>query len=216
VAELDRLIAMLRRGLPEVEPVQAEMTPTAPQVTLADLARSGSISVQRVMVSAPAATLLAGDVLVSVDGRGIAARVVPVDGEATHLASATYVVRVDATRFDPWFVAGAVRPTNDHHTSGRTSGTSGSQRLDLRRYAIPVASLAEQRMYGRMFQQLAEFQQNLGEVAALSATVVREIHAGIVLGLLGPTRRRMAGGGRRRPPPPVGDPGAASTSRSAP
>lgn len=118
------------------------------------------------------------DILVSVSGRDMVARVATEHQLKALPEPGIHVVHVDSDRFDPWFIA-AVLPG-----SRTTVSKSGSSRTDLRRITIPVIPLADQRRIGRAFQQLTEFRTGLEHLAALGADVSTALVAGLVTGAL--------------------------------
>jgi hypothetical protein len=82
-------------------------------------------------------------------------------------------------------VAGALSSSSDHHPTGRSSAAGiGTRRMDLRRYTIPIVSLAEQQIHGQVIRQLAEYQATLDVTAALGTAIAQEIRAGLTSGAL--------------------------------
>ncbi|MEU5563620.1 HsdM family class I SAM-dependent methyltransferase [Micromonospora musae] len=127
----------------------------------------------------------AGDILIPVIGQKISARVATPKQLGAELGPGIQLMRVDTTRFDPWFVAGVVSRTDNLRLAGRTSSTGNSAlRIDIRRLAIPVLPLAQQQAYGQAFRQLAEFRAKLDQAAAIGAALAREIGDGLTLGML--------------------------------
>ncbi len=203
VNELNRLTTALRDGVPDVRLAPKTTVLTVPRASLADLVRSKSMSIERASTRAsppgttdggegsfPAPRVAVGDVVLSVVGSEIAARVVTTEQAGVELAPGTHLVRVDPSQFDPWFVAGALSQTDDHRATARASGTgSGFARIDLRRCTIPVLSLSEQRAYGKVFRQLVEFQATLEGAMTLGAALIRELRAGLASGMLVPAAR---------------------------
>ncbi|MER7444569.1 HsdM family class I SAM-dependent methyltransferase [Micromonospora avicenniae] len=134
----------------------------------------------------PGPRVSAGDILVPVIGQKITARVATPDQIGAELGPAIQLMRVDTTRFDPWFVAGVVSRTDNLRLAGRTSSTGNSAlRIDIRRLAIPVLPLDQQQAYGQAFRQLAEFRTKLDQAATTGAALAREIGDSLTLGTLG-------------------------------
>ncbi|GAA1740506.1 N-6 DNA methylase [Luedemannella helvata] len=204
IGELERRLSALARALPNVQPVSATSLGAAPQASLSDLVKSGSITIRRIATPTrltgvstievaetdPLETAVQarpGDIVTSVVGQEVSFQVVPDHHEQVHLEPGVQVMSVDPTRLDPWFVAGVLSCAVGTRPASRSSMTGNSAtRLDLRRFTIPVLSLHEQQLYGRTFRTLAEFQSSLGAAAKLGATVAREIRAGLNAGTLTP------------------------------
>ena len=126
-----------------------------------------------------------GDVLVPVTGREIVARVATSEQVGAVLGPGLQLVRVDGAQFDSWFVAGVLSRTENARVAGRASSAgSGMRRIDVKRLAIPVLPLDQQRVYGQAFRQLSEFQARLHEVATTGEALAREINDGLVWGSL--------------------------------
>ncbi|MEV4722271.1 hypothetical protein [Micromonospora humida] len=101
------------------------------------------------------------------------------------LAPGVQLLRVDKNLFDPWFVAGILSRTDNVRVAGRASSSgSGALRIDIRRLAIPVVPLEQQRAYGEAFQRLAEFRTGLGRVAAAGNALARDIGDALTSGVL--------------------------------
>ena len=219
IGDFDRLLDELRRTLPEVRQVEKAPLRDAPHADVADLIRSGSISVQRAVTrrsagaSADTAVLTAADILsggpatgratraaddepgprvrpndilVPVIGHRISARVATAEQVGAELGPGVQLIRVDPTRFDPWFIAGVISRTDNLRIAGRaSSGASGSLRLDVRRLAIPVLPLEQQRAYGEAFRRLVEFRTVLDRAATTGAALAHDIGEGLAVGTLG-------------------------------
>lgn len=217
--EFDRLLDHMRGLLPPVRQVQEVPLRDAPQADVADLVRSGSISVQRALsrsrstsATINAAVLTAadilsggpatgsatraedepgprvhkGDILVPAIGRKISARVATPKQVGAELGPGAQLIRVDTTRFDPWFVAGVISRTDNMRIAGRASSTAnGALRIDIKRLTIPVLPLDQQQIYGHAFRQLAEFRATLDEAAATGAILARDIADGLTAGAFG-------------------------------
>lgn len=126
-----------------------------------------------------------GDILIPITGREIVARVATPEQVGAALEPGLQLVRVDGAQFDPWFVAGALSRTENVRVAGRASSvSSGMRRMDVKRLAIPVLPLDQQRVYGQAFCQLAEFQAGLRDIAATGETLAHEINDGLIWGSL--------------------------------
>jgi hypothetical protein len=127
-----------------------------------------------------------GDILIPAIGRKISARVATPKQVGAELGPGAQLIRVDPTRFDPWFVAGVISRTDNMRIAGRASSTAnGALRIDLKRLTIPVVPLDQQQVYGQAFRQLAEFRTTLDKAAATGATLARDIGDGLTAGAFG-------------------------------
>ncbi|GIF63765.1 type II restriction endonuclease subunit M [Asanoa ishikariensis] len=125
------------------------------------------------------------DILIPVVGHSITARVAAADHVGAELGPGVQLMRVDTTLFDPWFVAGVISRTDNARVAGRTLSTvSGTFRIDIRRLAIPVLPLEQQRRYGLAFRRVAEFRAQLDLAAAAGAALARDIGDGLTAGAL--------------------------------
>ncbi|XVU29166.1 N-6 DNA methylase [Actinoplanes sp. CA-054009] len=201
------LVEQTRKCLPDIQPAQATALARIPQAGLADLIRLGSVVVQQRAGSrtrsdppAPGNTAVTtpdvpagdaaprirhGDILVPITGHEIVARVATAEQVGEELGTGVQLVRVDEAQFDPWFVAGVLSRTENVRVAGRaSSASSGMRRIDVRRLAIPVLSLAQQRVYGQAFRHLAEFQTSLQALTTTGEALARELNDGLVSGAL--------------------------------
>jgi hypothetical protein len=220
IAEFGERLDRLKRTLPAVREAPEAPLREASQADVADLIRSGSITVQRAVsrsrstgatISATVLTVtdilsggpatgsvartatedsgpevLAGDILIPVVGHTINARVATPDQVGAEIGPGIQLLRVDTTRFDPWFVAGVISRTDNLRVAGRSSSSaSGALRIDVRRLTIPVLPLHQQQAYGQAFRQLAEFRSGLEQAAATGAALAREVGDSLVVGTLG-------------------------------
>lgn len=113
------------------------------------------------------------------------ARVATDDQIGAELGPGVQLIRVDQTRFDPWFVAGVLSRTDNLRIAGRTSSTaSGTLRIDIRRLTIPVLPLSQQQAYGEAFRRLIGFRATLDEAVEAGAALAREIGDNIFGGSL--------------------------------
>jgi hypothetical protein len=215
ISDFDQLLDQVRRSLPAVREAQTAPLREAPQADVADLIRSGSISVHRTasrsrstsatvltaadILSGRPATgsadrgahdesepqVCVGDILIPSVGHRISARVASPEQIGAGLGPGIQLVRVDTTRFDPWFVAGVISRTDNLRIAGRASSTAnGALRIDIRRLTIPVIPLDQQHAYGKAFRQLVEFRSTLERAAASGAVLAREIADGLTGGTL--------------------------------
>ncbi|MFY1670219.1 N-6 DNA methylase [Plantactinospora sp. WMMB334] len=215
IDEFGNLLDQVRRSLPAVGEARTAPLREAPHADIADLIRSGSITVQRaasrsrsasitVLTAAdilsggpatgsaaratdegPETRVRPGDILVPAVGHRINARVATPEQVGAELGPGTQLVRVDTTRFDPWFVAGVISRTDNARIAGRASSTAnGALRIDIRRLTIPVMPLDQQQAYGQAFRQLVEFRIMLERAAASGAVLAREIADGLTGGAL--------------------------------
>lgn len=219
ISDFDQLLNHIRHALPAVRQAQTAPLHAAPQADVADLIRSGSISVQRATsrtratsATTTATTLTAtdvlsggpatgstaratsdalgpqvrtNDILIPTIGHKISARVATPEQVGAELGPGLQLIRVDTTRFDPWFVAGVISHTDNLRIAGRGSSTANSAlRIDIKRLAIPVLPLDQQQAYGRAFCRLVEFGTALDRAAATGAALAREISDGLTAGAL--------------------------------
>ncbi|MEO3821108.1 N-6 DNA methylase [Plantactinospora sp. B24E8] len=221
IKDFDQLLDQLRHVLPAVQQAQEAPLRDAPQADIADLVRSGSISVQRALSRSsrstgagadtavltgsdilsggpasgratrsaddgPGPRVRPGDILVPVIGNKISARVATPEQVGAELGPGAQLIRVDTTRFDPWFVAGVISRTDNARIAGRSSITaSGTLRIDVKRLTIPVLPLAQQQAYGQAIRQLVEFRTLLDRAATSGAVLARDISDGLTMGSLG-------------------------------
>lgn len=134
----------------------------------------------------PGPRVRSGDILLPVVGPRINARVATAGQIGAEVGPGVQLVRVDTARFDPWFVAGVLSRTDNLRIAGRAASTgNGTLRIDIKRLAIPVLPLDQQRAYGRAFRQLVEFRTVLDQAAAAGAALANEISDGLTTGTLG-------------------------------
>jgi hypothetical protein len=122
----------------------------------------------------------AGDVLVVAAPRTVA-RVATAEQVGAVLGRSVHAVRVDPQVLDPWFVAGAISGADSRRIAGQlTSTLSGTPRADVRRVQIPVLPIETQRLHGKAYRRLAEFETFVLQAAERSSDVVRELASGLV------------------------------------
>ncbi|GAA4917076.1 N-6 DNA methylase [Streptomonospora salina] len=93
------------------------------------------------------------------------------------------LLRPDADRFDPWFLAGFLADRGNVRAS--TTGTS-VVRIDPRRLRVPLLESAEQRRYGDAFRHLHTVRTTAHHAAGLADETARALTAGLATGLLQP------------------------------
>lgn len=216
ISRFDQLLTRIRGGLPVVRPARTRPLHAAPRAEVADLVRSGVISIHRAAVrsrpasgaaacvvltpadvlsggpatgsaaraatDAPGPRVHAGDILILVIGPKISARVAAPEQIGAELGSGVKLMRVDPTRFDPWFVAGIISRSDNLRFAGRGVSTATGLRVDVRRLSVPVLPLAQQQRYGQAFRQLVEFRTALERAAAAGAALVRDIGDALTVG----------------------------------
>ncbi|PTA42484.1 N-6 DNA methylase [Micromonospora sp. RP3T] len=206
IRDFERLLDELRDYLPPVQEAQAAPLRAAPHADIADLIRSGSISMLRtasrrqpsrsavtssvltttdIVSGSPASgstsrdaddvppLVQAGDILMPTIGSKVHARVATREQIGAALGPGVQLIRVDKTRFDPWFIAGVLSRTDNLRVAGRAS--TGSVRIDVKRLAIPVLPLHQQQAYGEAFRKLVAFRTALAEGARAGATLAQEV-----------------------------------------
>lgn len=210
IKDFQRLLDDLRHHLPAVRPGQSTPLRAASHADVADLIRSGSISVHRatsrrnansgtttskmittndVLTGSPATgstlrvtsdssppCVQAGDILMPLIGTKMTARVARREQIGAALGPGVQLIRVDQTRFDPWFVAGLLSRSDNLRVAGRASSTAaGTLRIDIRRLTIPVLPLPEQQTYGEAFRRLVDFHLTLEQAAEAGAALAKEV-----------------------------------------
>ncbi|HEX5541637.1 MAG TPA: N-6 DNA methylase [Micromonospora sp.] len=129
----------------------------------------------------PEVVVQAGDVVVPMMARKLAARVVGADGAL--LGDGLYLLRPDPAVLDPWFLAGQLRTSTNER---QASSLSGTPRFDVRRAQIPRLPLPDQRRYAEVFRQLDLFNKALRDVTSVGAELVQLTADGLASGTLHP------------------------------
>ncbi|GHG93944.1 N-6 DNA methylase [Streptomyces rubradiris] len=178
VGELARAEALtLRGGQQPTEGTVCEGRPAddgVPLLTVPDLLMDGEPHgwLTRADAEATAAVLAQpGDVIVVGVARAFAAWVH--DGPPTALGPQLYALTVHPDQLDAWFLAGSLRaPAN-----ARQAGThaSSSSRVDVRKLQVRQIGLAEQRRYGEVFRQVADFEKTVRQLHTLGTGLVRDL-----------------------------------------
>ena len=190
-ASLNTLVNGLRGKLPSVRFDGSATRAGRTHASLSDLIRADSVSVQlmssRTGLRRSAGEVCVGDILVTREGRRISARVVAV-ASPSHVAPDAYLVRVDPTQFDPWFVAGALSSMTENTPTGRTSQNgAGPKRIDMRRLTLPIVPLAEQQRIGRSIRAASDFRAALEEATQLAESLAEMLCRALIAGVATPS-----------------------------
>ncbi|MFJ4718301.1 N-6 DNA methylase [Streptomyces luteogriseus] len=146
----------LRAGQQPQESAAPAGGAAVPFLTIADLLHDGTPSGTVPTGSAPAVAE-EGDVVVAGVARAFKAWVH--QGPPTALGPQLYILRVDAEKLEPYFLAGCLSaPAN-----GRQAGThaSSSSRVDIRRLQVLQLPLEKQTVYAETFRRLRTFEELL-------------------------------------------------------
>jgi SAM-dependent methyltransferase len=93
-----------------------------------------------------------------------------------------YLLRLDRTLLDPWFLAGCLNaPANARQAS---SHTSSSSRIDIRKLQVLQLRPAEQRRYAEAFRQVAAAEEALLNVQLAGSDLLRALSNGLSGGRL--------------------------------
>ncbi|WP_202868906.1 N-6 DNA methylase [Kribbella antibiotica] len=170
---LQGLYALLGTGMPRFG--ASELQTRRESVTLADLERSGALT-----ILSRGSTPREGDLLLLTMGRP------PVVATGTDAddAGIAQVIELDAARLDGYFLATFVWA--DAASLPVASMVGGLSRDDLRRCRIPRMTIDEQRSYGAAFRRLRGLEEVLNSLAKLSASIVNETVRGLTAGVLSP------------------------------
>jgi hypothetical protein len=123
----------------------------------------------------------AGDVVVPMIARQLAARVVTDDGPL--LGRNLFLLRPNPAALDPWFLAGQLRTSSNEK---QASSLAGTLRFDVRRAQVRRLPLVEQRAYGATFRRLVAFESALREAAVLGSELVQLTADGLAGGVIQP------------------------------
>jgi hypothetical protein len=106
---------------------------------------------------------------------------VQVDGPVI-LGPQLYLLRLDRTLLDPWFMAGCLgAPANARQAS---SHTSSSSRIDIRKLQVLQLRPAEQRRYAEAFRQVTAVEDVLLNVHLVGSDLLRALSNGLSAGRL--------------------------------
>jgi Type I restriction-modification system methyltransferase subunit len=204
-AAVHGMLSELSRELPElsVSPVRRAMAMT----TIGELVKSGLVVIEQAPVRIPLdrgdipvltardvvaqrgptgrtviqpglVHLQPGDVVVpALAGKDAVVTVVETGGAV--LGPRLLLLRTDPDKLDPEFLAGYTRIAR---ATLSTRSSSTASRTDVRRIAIPVLPIKEQRRYGAAFRQLAVFQRALRRCADAGEALVELGTAGLADG----------------------------------
>ncbi|MEV6890920.1 N-6 DNA methylase [Kribbella sp. NPDC051137] len=127
-----------------------------------------------------------GDVLVPALGASVVARVATAEQIGVRIGQNVSLIRVDAERVDPWFLAGMLTaPTNRREATRQSSGTS-IVRVNLKRLQVPLLPVEQQRRYGEAFRRLIEFDAMVERAAGETHRLVQELSMALTRGSLVP------------------------------
>ncbi|TDU83151.1 N-6 DNA methylase [Kribbella voronezhensis] len=148
-----------------------------PVLTAKDV-RHGQPASQNAAPSPGAVELLRGDVVAPLLRAG-QVRVISEGG--TLLGSNLVMLRPDAERMDPEFLAGCLRAA-EHEAPARPSGVSG--RFDTRKVRVPRLAIDEQRRLGTAFKELATLESRLAELQEVSTKLMQTARLGLIQGVI--------------------------------
>lgn len=132
-------------------------------------------------VPGDAARVEAGDVVAPIIGHQLAARVATEREAGALLGPNLSLLRPDPGMLDPWFLAGFLRRDSNTHRAGSLGSVN---RYDIRRAEVPRIPVEEQRPYGDLFRQLAEYDAVLQAVSTGSGDLLRGLTEGFAAGTL--------------------------------
>lgn len=158
--------------------------------TVADLLRGGALTLLRAVPGARAATsdgpveIRAGDVILpELFARSYRARVADASDDGRPLGRQHLLLRPDAERLDPWFLAGFL--TTEENLNAATTGST-IVRVDVRRLRVPVMALPEQQPYGRAFRQVHQLRAAADALGRLAEETAQALTNGLTGGALLP------------------------------
>jgi len=126
-------------------------------------------------------TIQMGDVIIPASGREPVAHVAA-EGDAL-LGPQLLLLRPDADRIDPYFLAGHLRASN---SVGSSRGSASLLRTDVRRTPIPRLPLKQQQPYGEAFRRLMTFEHHMRLTAGHADQLTRLGFTGLADGTLRP------------------------------
>ncbi len=175
LGQRDTLIAELRSLPDSLPPLQkAQAAGPLPMTTIAELVRTGALT----LYTQPGTAVEAGDVLVTVQSPDLRADVATGPGQLT---GNRVLLRPDPNHLDSWFLAGFVARPSNHRL---ISSLGSTQRLDVRRAAVPRIPLDRQRGYSRTFVELQTFRDRLINAVENGQTVANLVAEGLAAGTL--------------------------------
>jgi len=185
-ARVRAALEALSRALPGIECAPAARGIAWREVSIGELANSGTLQVHRASASREAGEVRIGhgDVLLPVGAAGPAqARVATEEDEGGALGRGRYLIRPDPERIDPWFLAGFLSsPANLRQAKYGTS----SMRIDVRRLTVPLLPLSAQRRYAAAFRRLHDFSAAATELAGRARDLAELLGESLTQGVLIP------------------------------
>ena len=186
-ARLRAVLEALGGALPSAEWMPPDRDLRWREVSIGDLAASGTLQVHRASSANRAAAgirISRGDVLLPVTVAGpVQARVATEEDDGVILDRGLYLIRSDPERIDPWFLAGFLGTPASLQQA--TYGTS-SMRIDARRLTVPLLSLPEQQRYAVAFRRLHDFSAAASEAAGRARDLTELLGASLTQGVLIP------------------------------
>jgi len=117
-----------------------------------------------------------GDVLVPAVARRLTARVATRDYAGAYLTATVFLIRVDQTIIDPWFLAAYLSSSDGEYQATHMNSPAGDRtRFDPRRVRIPLLPIAAQQHYGKTFRAIADFEDVLREVHLHGQAMVHDL-----------------------------------------
>jgi hypothetical protein len=164
-----------------------------PVLTGHDIARGLPASGQLASLPIESAPVIAaGDVLVRAlaEEHGLMTRVADDADAGALLGHDVHLLRADAARLDPWFLAGFLGSEDNLATA-----STGSTILHIQpgRLRVPLLPLEEQRRYGEAFRHIHELRSAARAAADLAEQTGRVLVAGLAAGALLPPDGRGHG-----------------------
>ncbi|WP_327352269.1 N-6 DNA methylase [Streptomyces sp. NBC_01304] len=176
---------------------KAEATPspapkTRPVLTGADIARGaratadgagGTARGESLTVTGP--VIAEGDVLVRAvgGGSGPMTRVADAEDAGAVLGRSVFLLRPDADRLDPWFLAGFLSTADN--LAGASSGST-TLHISAGRLRVPLLPVDEQRRYGIAFRRVHELRTTAVRTAELAERTAESLLTGLTAGALMP------------------------------
>ncbi len=176
----------LSQALPSAEWARPDCGLRWREVSIGDLANSGTLQVHRASAAREGGEvrISRGDVLLPVTAAGpVQAQVATEEDDGAVLGRGWYLIRPDPERIDPWFLAGFLgSPANLQQAMYGTS----SMRIDARRLTVPLLPLPEQQRYAAAFRQLHDFSAAATELAGRARSLTELLGESLTQGVLIP------------------------------
>jgi hypothetical protein len=179
-------ITTIMRAITRMDGLAAEPGPeTVPVWTAKDVAAGGGPSAHLAdsRIPSDAVQVREGDIVVPVSGPQLVARVAGAAEEGALLGAHLFLVRPDAGLLDSWFLAGFLKREANTH---RASSLGSMQRFDIRRAQVPRIPVEQQRRYGLLLRQLAEFDTLLRHAALAGGDLIKVVTDGLANGTIQP------------------------------